>query len=116
MQIKAVAATPTPVAAPPLSPKVAMAVDAAKAVAERRVPAVTEAALNQILKNAPQDAPQPAVDAKLSLDIDEASGRIVGRVVDRSTGETIRQIPSDEMLRLIAATKEFLGSFVDQTA
>jgi hypothetical protein len=42
----------------------------------------------------------------LQLDIDRASGRIVGRIVNRKTGALISQVPSDEALRLAAAFKQ----------
>ncbi len=46
---------------------------------------------------------------KLHLSVDHETGRVVGRVVDRDSGKLLWQVPSDDMLRLIAATKEFLG-------
>jgi hypothetical protein len=42
----------------------------------------------------------------LQLDIDRASGRIVGRIVNRKTGALISQVPSEEALRLAAAFKQ----------
>lgn len=46
---------------------------------------------------------------ELHLSVDEATGRVIGQVVDRNSGELLWQVPSDDMLRLIAATKKFLG-------
>ena len=46
---------------------------------------------------------------KLHLSVDDTTGRVVGRVVDQQTGALIWQVPSDDMLRLIAATEELLG-------
>lgn len=52
----------------------------------------------------------PEISAgKLHLALDEKTGRVVGKVIDRESGELLWQVPSDEMLRLIAATEELLG-------
>ena len=45
--------------------------------------------------------------------IDEASGRIVVEVRDPVTGELIRQIPPEEMLRVLRSIHAFLGLRVD---
>jgi hypothetical protein len=42
----------------------------------------------------------------LQLDIDRASGRVVGRIVNKKTGALISQVPSEEALRLAAAFKQ----------
>jgi flagellar protein FlaG len=40
---------------------------------------------------------------QLSFRVDEGSGRTVVRVVDPGSGEVIRQIPAEELLRIAAA-------------
>jgi flagellar protein FlaG len=55
-------------------------------------------------------------DGKLQLAIDRDTGRVIGRIVDKQSGELIRQMPSEEMLRLIAATKAELGPLVSVNA
>lgn len=45
--------------------------------------------------------------------IDEVSGRIVVEVRDAVTGELIRQIPPEEMLRVLRSIRAFLGLRVD---
>lgn len=42
----------------------------------------------------------------LNFSIDEATERIVVKVIDENTDEVVRQIPSEEMLRLAAHFKE----------
>ena len=44
-----------------------------------------------------------AVAPELEFSVDQGSGRPMVRVVDRSTGELIRQIPSEEVLALSQA-------------
>jgi len=46
---------------------------------------------------------------KLHLSLDEETGRVVGQVIDRNSGELLWQVPSHDMLRLIAATEKMLG-------
>jgi flagellar protein FlaG len=43
---------------------------------------------------------------KLQLDIDRTTNTVVGKVVDRATGEFVRQIPSKEMLALLARSAQ----------
>ena len=94
----------------PLSPRAAQAIKAAKAAAVRQQPAVDEAALNRVLgKKVPE-----LTTGHLKLNIDQASGMVVGQIIDRESGEVIKQIPTEDMLKLIAATREFLGRMVDE--
>jgi uncharacterized FlaG/YvyC family protein len=51
----------------------------------------------------------------LELDIDRTTGRTVGRIVSANTGEVLVQIPSKEMLALIARVREALGPLVDES-
>ena len=50
-----------------------------------------------------------AVQRNLSFSVDAPSGQTVIRVVDTATGDTIRQIPSDEALALAAHLKSMLA-------
>lgn len=43
---------------------------------------------------------------KLQLDIDRTTGTVIGRVVDKKTGELVRQIPSEEIIALMARSAE----------
>jgi flagellar protein FlaG len=93
--------TPRPAAQRPAPPEPAAA--AAPSRAELRA---TVDNLNRYLKS---------VDQGVQFEIDEGTGRTVVRVVDRTTAEVIRQMPSDEMLaiaRSLARAKGFL--FDDQ--
>jgi uncharacterized FlaG/YvyC family protein len=46
------------------------------------------------------------VNRSLSFSVDRDSGRYVVKVLDADTNETIRQFPSEEILRLISYLKE----------
>ena len=101
-------------ASAPLTPNAAKAIQAAKTAAAQQTPAVSQDALDQAFR---QQLPELSsiVNAKLQLDIDQDSGQVIGRIVDRDSGELIKQIPSDDMLRLIAQTKELLGTLYDNS-
>jgi flagellar protein FlaG len=52
----------------------------------------------------------------LRFSVDDASGRIVVKVIDQSTDEVIRQIPSEEMLAMMNHISEFDGLIFDGRA
>lgn len=49
----------------------------------------------------------------LEFSVDKDSGRDVIRVIDRSTGDLVKQFPSEEVLTLVAKLSEMVGGFVD---
>ncbi len=53
-------------------------------------------------------------DKGIRFDIDSRTDRIIVRVVDRDSGEVIRQVPPDEVLSIIASVNEMLGVFMDE--
>ncbi|HQO28975.1 MAG TPA: flagellar protein FlaG [Accumulibacter sp.] len=57
-----------------------------------------------------------AVNNNLEFSVDKDSGQTVVKVVDRSTREVIRQVPSEEMLALAKTLDSIKGLFVKQTA
>ena len=101
-----------------LPARVEQAISAAKTVAERKTPAVPEDALTETYRRMSQSASTqkapPAVDTLVQLSVDDASGRVIGRVIDIHSGDVVHQIPSAEMLQLIAKTKEFFGDLVNE--
>lgn len=50
-----------------------------------------------------------AVKRNLQFKVDEATDRLVVKVVDSDSGELVRQIPSDELLALVERMKEQEG-------
>lgn len=85
------------------------------------------------LEPAPQPRPQPKTRAdleqfladlqkvlsplsrSLQFSIDDRSGRTVVRVIDRSTREVIRQIPSEEILALADRMDKIQGLLLSTT-
>lgn len=58
----------------------------------------------------------PPVARNLQFSIDKDTGRSVVKVVDSSTNEVIRQIPSEELLAIARSIDNFSGLFVKQKA
>lgn len=56
------------------------------------------------------------VARNLQFSIDDATGRSVVKVVDASTNEVIRQIPSEELLQITRSLDKLSGLFVKQKA
>ena len=52
----------------------------------------------------------------VEIEFDETLNRIVGRVVDETTGETIHEIPPEQLKALYTKMREQLGPLVDGTA
>ena len=46
---------------------------------------------------------------KISFHVDEETGRSVVRVVDKETGDVIRQVPPEELLTLVARMRQLSG-------
>ncbi len=57
-----------------------------------------------------------AVNVRLTFLVDQATGRTVIKVIDQETKEIIRQIPPEEMLRLLARMNHLLGVLLNREA
>jgi len=51
---------------------------------------------------------------RVMFSIDPSSGRDVVRVTDRDTGDVIRQLPTEEMLKFLSNLDHMLGVIFDQ--
>ena len=103
-----------PAQAQPLPSKIEKAVNAAKNVAERQVPAVPEDALTKAYHRISGDQDSAKAETRVQLDVDSSTGRVVGKVVDKQSGEVMHQLPTPEMLQLIAKAKELFGDLVNE--
>ncbi len=52
----------------------------------------------------------------LRFEIDDVTNRVVTKVIDKETGELIRQMPTEEVLRFARALDRLQGVFVRQAA
>jgi len=55
------------------------------------------------------------MNRSLQFKVDEDSGRDVIKVLDKETGEVIKQYPSEEVLSLVSKLSETAGLLIDQT-
>lgn len=58
----------------------------------------------------------PSVARNLQFSVDEETGRSVVKIVDSSTDEVIRQMPSEELLMIAKALDKFTGLLLKQKA
>ncbi|MEQ8287359.1 flagellar protein FlaG [Thalassospira sp.] len=53
-------------------------------------------------------------DARVELNFNQDTGRVVAKVMDRASGEVLRELPSKELQQLFSHMREYLGSVVDE--
>lgn len=94
---------------PPLTPKAAQAIAVTKARVESPAPAQAQTQLT----DAVQAQLPESLTAHVALSVDHETGLVIGTVIDRQSGKVLRQIPSEEMVQLIRATREALRPLVD---
>ncbi|PCI56633.1 MAG: flagellar biosynthesis protein FlaG [Gammaproteobacteria bacterium] len=49
----------------------------------------------------------------LEFSVDKDSGRDVIKVIDKNTGDLVKQFPSEEVLTLVAKLSDMVGGFID---
>jgi len=54
-----------------------------------------------------------SLNTGLEFSVHEDSGRDVIKVIDKSSGDTVRQYPSEEVLDLVASLSDAAGTFVN---
>ena len=75
---------------------------------------------------AAQSAAQPVAPAqaqavetlrnvRLAGSLDERTGRVVTRVIDKANGEVIEQYPDEDALRVLAGIREMVGLVIDES-
>lgn len=57
-----------------------------------------------------------SLGSSVQFNLDAQSGKVIVRVVEKETGQLIRQIPSEEMLELRRALDRIAGLVIDETA
>jgi len=104
-----------PAAIPSVSPmKPGGATDLAQR--EKRVPASAEVKPdNKVRPQRHRPAPPKPIGMRLELRIDEATNKVFGRVIDRETGEEVRQIPAESIRHLQAISRELFDALIDET-
>lgn len=87
---------------------VAQATDTAASVSYE----VLRKEIDESVKNANERLSE--LNQKLSISIDSGTGSIVVKVTDSQTGEILRQLPSEEALRIARNIDSLTGILVDQ--
>jgi uncharacterized FlaG/YvyC family protein len=87
---------------------------------DKRVPPATETKADNMARPHRQRAETenqgPTIPGvRLELRIDDATNQVFGRVIDRETGEEVRQIPAESIRHLQAISRELFDSLVDET-
>ena len=57
-----------------------------------------------------------ALDSRVSFEVNETLDRTIIQVIDNESGEVVRQIPAEVMLRLLERMVEMIGFMVDKEA
>ncbi len=57
-----------------------------------------------------------AFNKAIKFQIHEKTEQVYVEIVDKETGEVIKQIPPEEMIKIAVSVKEFLGLIVDEKA
>jgi flagellar protein FlaG len=86
------------------------AVESARDAAEAAVPVDLETALDELAARASESG------AQLDFRIDEDSGRVVVSIVDRSDGTVLRQMPSEEALRIARSLARYEPHLIEVRA
>jgi uncharacterized FlaG/YvyC family protein len=86
----------------------------ANRVAAKQVAPEVKIDLPLVAQSGSKQPPPMQQSGQLQLDIDQTTGRVVGRIIDKESGVMIKQIPSEEALRLIAASQKLLGAVIDR--
>jgi uncharacterized FlaG/YvyC family protein len=83
---------------------------------DKRVPPATETKADNKARPQRQRHQGPTIPGvRLELRIDDATNQVFGRVIDRETGEEVRQIPAESIRHLQAISRELFESLVDET-
>jgi len=56
-----------------------------------------------------------SMDRKIAFAVDNDTHRIVMKVQDSRTNETVREIPARELIQLLKHMHDFIGMFVDES-
>src|SRR5690606_14161143 len=85
-----------------------LAADAGRVVVEKAV-AIAAIEIAEAVQAIQRAELPPTMQVRSQLGVDDASRRVVARTIDRHTGETLRQCPAEETLRLFAKTRAQLS-------
>jgi flagellar protein FlaG len=98
--------------APPVAPAKVDVISSPVAKPENKPSAVPQKMQDAL---ASMDLPDLADGtARVELNFNQDTGRVVAKVTDRTSGEVLRELPSKELQQLFSQMRDYLGSFVDE--
>lgn len=109
---------PQPATPPATAPRVAAQQPATEAAVPAMPPAEQPPSREQV-QNAVQEirkSVESSSSSNLQFSVDDDTGRTVVRVIDKTTGDVIRQIPSEEVIALSKAMDQMTGLLLRQQA
>lgn len=90
---------------------------ASTAGAEAPEKSVSEPSREEVTKALKQiNEAMPAGATRLEFSLDDDTSRTVVRIIDQSTKEVVRQIPTVEALQIAKSLDKLAGLFINQTA
>jgi uncharacterized FlaG/YvyC family protein len=90
----------------PLSPGAEQAVTRAKNIAQRSLP-------QQTSDSHAEQSQFRSDRTSVALTVDTTANMVIARVIDRDTGQLIRQLPSQAAVQFVTASRAMLGQEVD---
>jgi flagellar protein FlaG len=58
--------------------------------------------------------PQEAQQVRVALSVDQTTNQVVARVVNKDTGELVRQVPTEQVIRNAVLVHEMLGATLNK--
>jgi flagellar protein FlaG len=55
-----------------------------------------------------------SLNPNVQFRVDDSTGQLLTQIVDRDTGQVVRQIPTEEAVRALSRLNEFVGLLFDQ--
>ena len=109
---------PQPAAPPANAQRAAVQQPATEAAVPAMPPAEQSPSKEQVQKAVQEikKSVESSSSSNLQFSVDDETGRTVVRVIDKTTGDVIRQIPSEEVIALSKAMDQMTGLLLRQQA
>ena len=101
---------------PQLTPRAAHTIQVAKATAERLAPDEATSNLFDMLQEDFGLTVPDSVTPRIDVNVEKATGIVIGEVVDAKTGKVIWQFPPEDVVKLMELSRGSSKSIVDVKA
>ena len=79
-------------------------------------PAKSTAPVAEAMQRPPANPATDAANARLVIEQDQASGAYVYKTLDRITGEVLRQLPREDVLKMLSQARYVAGAVIKTRA